>query len=233
MQGISPVRAVARQSVDGFALRCSQRLTASQSDRYEHHQYDHEGLDGADPGDTARGAEGRGLVASHRAAPADERDHRPDLQREHEEKQSHLHMEEGVLEIVRGGLFRTEENSSEPRGEPQHGRDPPPRVGRERSTDRGAVDDASERTAACPDCAKADSKAEQMHSGEQKTQHAVAPGASGSRNKPGNHTSPTQEGQCVNTLVAHRESRGHVEKQAFFCHRQEVAHARHDALHRS
>src|SRR5688572_10249269 len=80
MQAISRVRAVARQSGRRRYLRHAERLPARESRGDEDDDHDDERLDGTNARNPVRGAECRGLIAAQGAAPADQRDHRPDLE---------------------------------------------------------------------------------------------------------------------------------------------------------
>src|SRR5439155_669701 len=74
-----------------------------------------------------------------RDPPADERQHRPDLERDDDEEERHLDPEETVAQVEIGRLLDVAERANEPGDEPERGGDAPQAVGGEQPVERARV----------------------------------------------------------------------------------------------
>ena len=108
----------------------------------------------------------RHLAAAAERAPADERHHRMDLQRDHQQEQRHLDPEERRAEVERATLLQARERTQESRHEPEGGGDAPGRVGGKQPTKAHGVDRGAERAAAQPHGGQTDGKREHVESGD-------------------------------------------------------------------
>src|SRR5262249_26773178 len=121
------------------------------------HREEKDDLDVADDADAARdGFIGppRVAFASQESAPADEREHRPDLEQKDHAEDPHLVEKELVVRVVRSRLFGAGEKSPETRDDPEQRGDAPPRIGRERAAHAAHLEGTLRETArASPDAA--------------------------------------------------------------------------------
>src|SRR6266568_1451017 len=76
--------------------------------REQHHQHR---LDGADVGEGLGVARDRLRAFPHEGAPADQREHRQDLEREDDEETRHFAEEQAIVEIVEGALLEAPEGA--------------------------------------------------------------------------------------------------------------------------
>src|SRR6266516_415881 len=142
--------------------------------RQQHHHHHQDRLDGADVGERLGAARNRLRAFLHEAAPADQRDHRPDLEREDDEETRHLAEEEAVVEIIEGALLEAAERAHQAGADPQHGGDGPPVVLVEQALQALLVEGAEQREAPAPDGAEADAEGEEVQGGEEPAQeHAL------------------------------------------------------------
>ena len=111
-----------------------------------------------------------GLPAAELDAPPDERDHRADLEQEHEEEQRHLRPEERRVQVEVGALLEAREGTEEAGDDPQQRRDAPHVVGGQQPAQPVGVERTLERAPAQEDRGQPDRQRQQVqgrdHGGE-------------------------------------------------------------------
>ena len=128
--------------------------------------------------DVVEGVEARRPRRVHRQpaaeldAPANEGDHRPDLEQEDQEEEAHLDPEERRPEVELGALLEPAEGAEQPGDDPEHRGDAPDIVGGQQAAQPVGVERTLERAAPQEHRGQPDGQGEQVQGRDDRGDHA-------------------------------------------------------------